>query len=917
MVDEEQAASDGEAEGESADAGVTRTKTAHGAVSRTYTTDAVHAATVPAHQDGSRRPLRLEPGLRVQQYGLIEELGRGGMGQVFLARDSRLGRRVAIKFMRNASATITERFLVEARATAMCHHDNIVVIHEVGELVGLPFMVLEYLEGDTLREQIAAGPIPWRRAVELAVPIVSALVRAHEFDIVHRDLKPENVIVTRAGKVKVLDFGIAKTVSEARSHLDDDGGSDSALTVDGALVGTMAYMSPEQWQRADVDHRTDIWSVGLILYEMLVGERPSQGSGDEIRAWAQADTSVVPVRDVVADVPPQLDAIIARCLAKDRGDRYPDARSLLDALDALVSPLDEPPARRTAWLIGGAVAVAAALFAAAVMVVVIRSSGDARPDEPGMSPPGRVATGYLAPVAVSHRQITFTGNATEPTISPDGKSIVYSVSDAVWLIDVESGQQRVIHEADYVADPRFSADGSLLFTAILDAAPHLHTLASIDSPALATDVIAYRACRFPDGGLATIAAPWKAIKSYDANGDNKKIAVDGDYTWMLDIDCDERNFRAVVAVEVNDVSKLEVVSLADGVQRTVVESRSKLQSPRCPSDGSTLLYLDSKGGQTTLRSQAITIDPSDQPPPRAVMTGIEAGEVFSIADTGRIAYVRTHTSANVWQVPSDSDSPPRKITGGTGRRSAMSVSPDERLIAFIETDAAHSRILVMPLEGGQAREVARVADLGGAIAWSPDGTQLAFGAVDAGVVRVWHVDAAGGEPQPFEGTELSDDTRHIEWAPGEGIIYQRPGNQEFLVIDPRTGHERPLLRDPSVGWAFGATPSPDGRRVALFWNHRDRSGVYLVSVADGAETFLYDDDPVPFGWSLDGQWVYAFHDEDDRFLRIPAGGGEASVVRASPFPANSRLACDLLRNADMVCLVAEVTSDVWIVDGAM
>ena len=241
------------------------------------------------------------PGTRIGQYEVIRELGRGGMGAVFLARDTKLGRRVAIKFLKTDQPELSARFILEARATARCHHENIVVIHEVDEWDGHPFMVLEYLHGAPLSKQLQDGrKLSPRRAVELMAPVVRALVCAHEHGIVHRDLKPDNIFVTESGMVKVLDFGVAKLLQspELLYGFDDSAGqgqpeqgmSPSMLarrshgreaiaaipqqTKRGMLVGTVPYMSPEQWGADEVDHRTDLWAVGIILFKMVAGKHP-------------------------------------------------------------------------------------------------------------------------------------------------------------------------------------------------------------------------------------------------------------------------------------------------------------------------------------------------------------------------------------------------------------------------------------------------------------------------------------------------------------------------------------------------------------------------------------------------------------------------------------------------------------------
>jgi hypothetical protein len=268
----------------------------------------------------------LAPGTRIRQYEIIRELGRGGMGVVCLARDTRLGRRVAMKFLASAASRVgRERFLSEARATARCSHENIVVIHDADIHDGLPYMVLEYLEGATLARTIAGRRIGAGQAVELIVPVVRALVRAHEFGIVHRDLKPENVFVTHSGTVKVLDFGVAKLFAGTL----DEGVIAGAPPLDSLPAGTPAYMAPEQLVM-DVDARTDLWAVGMMLCEMLSGRQPfATHDADAIYDELMALDRPLPV----GDVPDGLRTLVARCLAKRKAERTPSARALLAELE--------------------------------------------------------------------------------------------------------------------------------------------------------------------------------------------------------------------------------------------------------------------------------------------------------------------------------------------------------------------------------------------------------------------------------------------------------------------------------------------------------------------------------------------------------------------------------------------------------
>jgi serine/threonine protein kinase len=272
-------------------------------------------------------------GKRIHQYELIRELGRGGMGLVWAARDLRLGRRVAMKFLFNASREIADRFLIEARATAQCSHENIVIIHEVDQFDDLPYMVLEFLEGGTLRE-LMGKPLPPSRVVELALPIARALERAHALAIVHRDLKPENVLVTTAGQVKVLDFGIAK----ARGATDElDGMAPSghlAQTHAGTLVGTLPYMSPEQFGMDEVDERTDIWALGIMLYEMLSGRHPLAPLTTAKLMDNATSHDPMPSSRKVPGAPEALSTLVDRCLRKLKAER-PASAEIVKHLEQL------------------------------------------------------------------------------------------------------------------------------------------------------------------------------------------------------------------------------------------------------------------------------------------------------------------------------------------------------------------------------------------------------------------------------------------------------------------------------------------------------------------------------------------------------------------------------------------------------
>ncbi len=298
--------------------------------------------------------LELRAGATIKHYEILRPLGRGGMGAVFLARDTKLGRLVAIKVLREQSPQGARRLLAEARATARCRHENIVVIHEVDEVGGRPYLVLEYLEGSTLRAWLAARGRPGAsaspaggedagdrvapgRAIELMIPVVRALACAHALGIVHRDLKPENIVLTDAGPIKVLDFGIAKRLdADELSALAAPGEPGGELTGPGELLGTLTYMAPEQWRHATIDPRTDLWAVGVLLYRLVAGVHPL-GPTPSLFDLAQLASPEPPVPSVLTRRPElgPLAALIDRCLRKDPAERFASADELLAALEAL------------------------------------------------------------------------------------------------------------------------------------------------------------------------------------------------------------------------------------------------------------------------------------------------------------------------------------------------------------------------------------------------------------------------------------------------------------------------------------------------------------------------------------------------------------------------------------------------------
>ena len=270
-------------------------------------------------------------GQTISHYKILEKLGEGGMGVVYKAEDTKLKRTVALKFLSHhslPSQNLRTRFLHEARAAAALRHAGICTIYEIDEVDEKVFIAMEHIEGCTLREKIASGPMLLEEAVDIAMQVAAALGEAHEKGILHRDIKPENIMLTEKRQPVVMDFGLAKSVKGTE------------ITTAGTLLGTAAYMSPEQVQDTEVDHRTDIWSLGVLLYEMIAGRAPFQGERAHTLMYLIVNQEPEPLRTTRPGLPLELERVVEKMLAKGPEDRYQSAAELVADLKKLqpVSP---------------------------------------------------------------------------------------------------------------------------------------------------------------------------------------------------------------------------------------------------------------------------------------------------------------------------------------------------------------------------------------------------------------------------------------------------------------------------------------------------------------------------------------------------------------------------------------------------
>ena len=444
--------------------------------------------------------MSLTPGTRLGPYEIVSPLGAGGMGEVYRARDTRLGREVAIKVLPHdlaATPEIRARFEREARLISSFNHPNICTVHDVGHEGDDFYLVMELIEGETLADRVKAGALPTSEVLRIGIQIADALDKAHRAGVIHRDLKPGNVMLARSG-AKLLDFGLARTGGpvEGQGSQEHSPTMSRPLTAQGTIVGTFQYMAPEQLEGVEADVRTDIWALGCVLYEMATGKRAFEGKSQASLISAIMSGEPAPMAQLTPLSPPALERLVKACLAKDPNDRVQTAHDVKLQLQWIVeggsqAGVAAPVAarrksrERLAWIVAGAAALAAAAFA----VPAFQPKPPPKPVIFELTPPAQVRSVDLPRISPDGRRLAFnaidslgiqsiwvrqmnsleaqripgTEGATRPFWSPDSRFLAFFSGGKLYKVDVAGGPPIVICEAPRGADGSWGARGVILF----------------------------------------------------------------------------------------------------------------------------------------------------------------------------------------------------------------------------------------------------------------------------------------------------------------------------------------------------------------------------------------------------------------------------------------------------------------------
>ena len=906
-------------------------------------------------------------GRTIGHFRIIEKIGAGGMGEVYAAEDLKLRRKVALKVLPHelaADPTRRARFEREATAIAALSHPNIVVVHSVENADGVDFITMELVEGRPLSLVIPAGGLPLGRFFDLAIPLADAVAAAHRAGVVHRDLKPDNVVVGNDGRVKVLDFGLAKL----RDAEGPAAGSASVmptrhLTGQGQIVGTVAYMSPEQVEGRTLDHRTDIFSLGIVLYEMATGKRPFQGESQASIISSILRDAPSPASALNPALPRHLGRIVRQCLAKDPEERTESARDVRNQLVDLKREIDSgalaSPAAGAAAGEGAAAgarswwrpALGGALVTAAVAVAAIVALGRI-PGRPGAGPGAGSSAGGRGAIAMAATQIKLTdapGEEVTPSLSPDGKFVVYA-SRAAGNMDIYvmrvGGRNPVNLTADSQADdtePAFSPDGSrIAFRSERDGGG-IFVMGATGESVVRLHDSGYRPAWSPDGTRLVVASADFEVPSARpsrselwvievAGGAARKI-FDGDAVQPAWSPSGRRiAFWAIPPVS----GQRDIWTIpAEGGEPVAVTNDAPLDwNPVWAPDGTHLYFSSQRGGSMNLWRVAIdeaTGATQGTPEPVTFGAGSEIHSASLSRDGRQIVAVGSVLFQSVRRVALDLERERTIVDPAILQRSSnpllwVDASPDGRSVVY-STVAASDRpglvreeIVVSSVDGSSRRSVAVSESRNRIPRWSPNGDRISFASDRDGVYRIYTVRPDGSDLQKLEGSR--GNTVYNAWSPaGDRIITLAIGVQAPALILPwpaagKSAEELPPLPDGVESFVPNAW-SPDGALIAGHNQGRGGDfpgGILVYGLAARAYERLTDNGAYP-RWLPDSRRLL-FTRTDSRSLFVV--DRQTRQVREIPLDLRGTFdgySLSMTRDGRTMYLVErELEADLWLLD---
>ncbi len=807
----------------------------------------------------------LVTGSRLGPYEILAPIGAGGMGEVYKARDTRLDRIVAIKVLPSHLADrpeLRQRFEREAKAISSLSHPNICALFDVGHESGVDYLVMEYLEGETLADRLARGALPAEQALRYGIEIAAALDKAHRQGIVHRDLKPGNVILTRTG-AKVLDFGLAKVAASpvagsarhALTSLPTEMAGTSPLTTEGTLLGTFQYMAPEQLEGEEADARSDVFALGSVLYEMATGRPAFQGKSRASLISSIMSTEPQSIVALQPLAPPALDRVIRTCLAKDPGDRVQSAHDVMLQLKWIVEggsyagvPAPVAPRRKGRERIAWGVAAAAALSATVLTFVTFR--GPQRPVEsvrlqitlprtlarigsPRISPDGRFVAFngmgtdgrsmvWLRPMGSSTAEpIPSTDGITaRPFWSPDSRFIAFMASGKLKKVAVTGGPVQTICDAPSGFDGTWSRDGLIVFDG-----RRADPLRSVRAVGGAVNILVS-----PDSG----SLGWPEFLP-----DGRHMLYQRQRT--------------------SGSNEMWVMDLKTGKQKLLGVGGSRVEY----SPAGYLMYVkDRMLVAQPFDARSLKVTGEIVPVADRVGAGSNGLADFSVSDNGTLVYYDSDFDGRSLMIWMERSGGIGKPVGSSGDLTNLSLSPDQRrvVLRIRDTETTNRDLWIIDPDRGTKTRFTFDASNDNSPLWSPDGSRIAFSSDrNGGIDNLYQKPSSGAGTESTLLTSPFDKNLTSWSSDGRFLAYQEanPTTSTDIWILPLFGDRKPI---PFAHTAFiegHARFSPDGHWLAYAC---DESGQLEVYVQDfpgpGGKWQISTSGGYQPTWRADGRELY-------------------------------------------------------------
>jgi len=849
--------------------------------------------------------MTMDAGTVLGRYVVQSRLGAGGMGEVYLARDTQLQRTVALKILPQNFASDQQRmrrFIQEAKTAAALRHPNVAHIYEIGEQDGIRFISMEFIEGETLRQLMMRGPIKIADALDIAAQIAGALVAAHECGIIHRDIKPENVIVRADGYVRVLDFGLAKLTEQAGGAMDTEAPTRAQInTAAGIIMGTANYMSPEQARGQDVDTRTDVWSLGVVLFEMITGQLPFQGSTSSDVIAKILERESPPLARFVPDMPETLEWIVAKALTRNKDERYQTAKEMLADLKKLRRRLElDAEKERTAPEVtlpdDRAPTIVRPTFDRQARGQPVASTADVAPhvtssaeylvNEIKQHKFGAAAILMIAligatglgfgvyklversrSIATDHNRritrLTNNGHVDSASISPDGKYVAYSALDeagqsSLWIrhIPTTSNVQIVPAVGPHVLyrQPVFSRDGNYVFYLRIERnePPVLYQVPVLGGTSRKVlEVVPGPISFSPDGKRFTFVR-----RDTNAAEDNLFVAgADGTDVQKLATRKHPDFFLGVsgaawspdgktIACPIGGFSggyyrSIDVVQLTDGSQRALTDHRwSDVQRIAWLADGSGVLTTAAEHRGDFHQIWYVSFP--DGQVRQLTHDLFDYSNTSLTADANVLAAVLDEVTSNIWVSPNGEWNKARQLTSGKyfGEGEGTMIWTGDGKILYSTRVSENPDIWIMDADGRNQKQLTNDAAYEQYLSVTPDDRVVVFSSTDnSGTPQIFRMNMEGSNQKQL--TRGSGFVSSLS-PDGKWLVYGIFGSRGFnLAKMPIEGGESTIVTNK---FASHPSVSPDGRLIACIYRdsqaNTDKLG--LLRSEDGELVKLID-----------------------------------------------------------------------------